>query len=411
MSETDRVDLAVVGGGIIGLSVAWLARRRGMSVAVLERGQTGRGASHVAAGMLAPVAEAEYGPAAERLLELGLRSAALWPEYAALLASASGIDPRLRRTGTMLVARDDDEARELERQLELRRSLGLDVERLRASEARAREPGLAPTVRMGLDVPGDHSVDPRRVLDALAGAARASGVAVREQAPVARVRLDSSGTIATGVQLASGEELPAGAVVLAAGAWSEAIDGPPAGERVPVRPIKGQVVRLRDPAGPGLLGRVLRFDGGYLVPRVDGRYVLGATVEESGLELGATAGGVYELLRDARELVPGILELEIEELATGMRPGTPDNAPAIGAGSLAGLVWACGHHRNGVLLAPVTAAAVVRLLDGPGPELDPGLGEDELARLLSSFSPLRFASAASAGSTAALAGEPVGARR
>ena len=152
--------------------------------------------------------------------------------------------------------------------------------------------------------------------------------------------------------------------MLAAGAWTRRIEGLPPGARVPVRPVKGQILRLRDPAGPGLLRRVVRFRGGYLVPREDGRYVLGATVEERGFELAPTAGGVYELLRDAHELVPGVSELEIEELSVGLRPGTPDNAPAIGPGALAGLIWATGHHRNGILLAPLTAELVAGVLAG-----------------------------------------------
>jgi glycine oxidase len=391
MAESERVDVVVVGAGIIGLSIAWLARRRGLSVIVLERGEVGWGASQVAAGMLAPVAEAEYGDAAASLLELGLRSAELWPQYAALLERDSGSEVGLMRSGTLLVARDEDEARELDRQLALQRSLGLTVERLRGSEARAREPGLAPNVRLALELAGDHSVDPRRVLAALRAACETAGVDVREHAALARVQLDD-GRLA-GAALAGGELVRAASLVLAAGAWSGDIDGLPAGECMPVRPVKGQVMRLRDPAGPGLLQRVLRFHGGYLVPRADGRYVLGATVEERGLELGATAGGVYELLRDARELVPGVLELEIEELATGLRPGTPDNVPVIGPGTIPGLIWASGHHRNGILLAPVTALLVAHLLELPGPELAP-LERGTAERLLASCSPRRFAPAA-----------------
>ncbi len=156
-------------------------------------------------------------------------------------------------------------------------------------------------------------------------------------------------------------------VVLAAGAWAAQIDGLPADARVPVRPVKGQLLRLRDPAGPGLLRRVVRFEGGYLVPRADGRYVLGATIEERGFEMQPTAGAVYELLRDAHELVPGVSELEIEELCVGLRPGTPDNAPVIGPGALEGLIWATGHHRNGILLAPLTAELLAGVLAGEEP--------------------------------------------
>jgi glycine oxidase len=362
MAEGNPSDVLVVGGGIIGLAVAWRARQAGMSVTVLERDLAGRGTSHVAAGMLAPVAEVEFGASGGRLLELGLRSASIWPAFAAELDAEADISVGLLRTGTLLLARDGDDARELERQLEFRNSLGLAVRRLRPSDARELEPALAPTVRLALEAPDDHSVDPRLVLAALRRVCEYSGVRLRESARVARVEL-AGGRIA-GVSLQDGERLPAAQVVLAAGPWSEHIDGLPAGAGVPVRPVKGQILRLRDPAGAGLVTRVLRFRGGYLVPRGDGRYVLGATVEEQGFAQTPTAGGVYELLRDARELVPGTSELEIEELSVGLRPGTPDNGPAIGHGTVRGLIWATGHYRNGILLAPLTAELVVGLLTG-----------------------------------------------
>jgi glycine oxidase len=386
MADIERFDLAVIGAGIIGLSVAWLARRHGMEVVVLERGEVGNGASHVAAGMLAPASEAEFGPQAERWLELGLRSAALWPDYAARLEHESALPTGFTRTGTLLLARDDDEARELERQLALRLRLGLAVERLRGSQAREREPALAPAVRSALEIAGDHAVDPRLVLRALRAACEGAGVSIRERSPVAGTQAGSDGRV-EGALLTDGEVVPATAVVLAAGAWSESLHAP---QQPPVRPVKGQIMRLRDPQGPGLVGRVLRFEGGYIVPRGDGRYVLGATVEESGLELGATAGGVYELLRQARELVPGVLELEIEELSTGLRPGSPDNCPFIGWAQDGGPLWACGHHRNGILLAPLTAALVVHAL---GVEGELGLGAEEAERMLAACSPARFAAA------------------
>jgi glycine oxidase len=382
MTSGQSPDVIVLGGGVIGLSVAWRARERGMSVTVLERDATGQGTSRVAAGMLAPVTEAEFGEAARRLLELGLRSAELWPAFAGDLQAAAGAPVGLMQTGTLLLARDEDEARELERQILLRDSLGLRAERLRASEAREREPALAPTVRLALEAPDDHSVDPRLVLSALRSACESSGVRLREHASAARIESDEAGPRVTGVTLQSGEFLAGGQVVVAAGAWAGEIGGLTVGARVPVRPVKGQILRLRDPAGPGMLRRVVRFEGGYLVPRADGRYVLGATVEERGFELEPTAGAVYELLRDAHELLPGVSELEIEELSVGLRPGTPDNAPAIGPGALEGLVWATGHHRNGILLAPLTAELVAGVLTGREPA-DPLLGACAPAR----FSP------------------------
>lgn len=396
------VDLAVLGGGIVGLSVAWRARLSGMSVVLLERDELGGGATHVAAGMLAPVAEVEFGEAGRRVLELGVRSAGMWPDFASELEQASGIDVGLCRTGTLVVARDDDEARELERQLAFRDSLGLHALRLRASEAREREPALAPTVRLALEAPDDHSVDPRRVVAALRRACELEGVLVCEHRHVHALELDADAKRVVGVRVSrpwagdvevggavEGDVLGDGAcvsiderdahvlvgegswesictrdVVVAMGAWSGRLGGLPDGAGVPVRPVKGQIMRLRDPAGPGLLRRVVRFDGGYLVPRGDGHYVLGATMEERGFEPQATAGGVYELLRDGHELVPGISELRIEELGVGYRPGTPDNAPVIGPGALEGLTWATGHHRNGILLAPLTGELVTRSLLG-----------------------------------------------
>ena len=398
MSDNHPLDVVVVGGGVIGMAIAWRARQAGMSVTVLERDLAGQGTSRVAAGMLAPVAEVEFGAAGRRLLELGLRSAGMWPAFAAELEARGGAPVGLMATGALLAARDEDDARELERQLDFRRSLGLSVRRLRPSEARELEPALAPTVRLALEVPDDHSVDPRLVLAALRHACDAAGVRLREHATVARVEWegasasggsgDGAGGRVTGVTLADGELVPAEQVVLAAGPWTERIEGLPPGAGVPVRPVKGQILRLRDPAGPGLLRRVLRFRGGYLVPREDGRYVLGATVEERGFGLAPTAGGVYELLRDARELVPGISELEIEELSVGLRPGTPDNAPVIGRGAVRGLVWATGHYRNGILLAPLTA------------ELVAGVLADRDDPLLSACAPERFGARATVGAAA-----------
>jgi glycine oxidase len=366
MSLRRQAELIVVGGGIIGLSVAWRARQAGLTVCLLERGRSGQGTSRVAAGMLAPVAEVEFGAAGRNMLELGLRSAAMWPSYAEELADVSGLEVPLRRTGTLLVARDEDEALELERQLEFRRSLGLAVERLRASQAREREPALAPTLRLALEAPDDHAVDPRPVLGALRIACETAGVEIREQAPVAGVLLERDRLL--GVVLEGGRRVESDTIVLACGPWTGDLEGLD-GALVPVRPVKGQIMRLRDPQGPGLLSRVIRFEGGYLVPRGDGRYVLGATVEERGFELGATAGGVYELLKEAHDLLPGVAELEIEELSAGLRPGTPDNNPAIGPGALEGLIWATGHHRNGILLAPLTAELVLGSLAGAGAEL------------------------------------------
>ncbi|HKG39638.1 MAG TPA: glycine oxidase ThiO [Conexibacter sp.] len=379
MSHTiDRFDVAIVGGGIAGLAVAWRAQQRGLRTVLLERGVLAGGATNVAAGMLAPISEARQG---ERSL-LGLSRASLdrYRAFVEELADASGRDPGHSTCGTLLVARDRDEAEALERELAEREAMGLSVERLLASEARRREPALAPTLRLALDIPGDHAIDPRALSVALAVAVERAGGVLREHVEVARAALSDDGERVSGVELASGERVAADQVVIAAGAWAGAFDGLPAHARVPVRPVKGQIMRLRDPAGPGLLTRVIRMQPGYLVPRGDGRYVLGATMEELGFDTAPTAGGIFELLRDAIELVPGVSELAIEEVAAGLRPGTPDNAPVLGPGALAGLQWAAGCFRHGILLAPIVGDALAATLGG-----------EELPKAAASFGAERFA--------------------
>ncbi len=348
--QSESYDVAVVGGGAIGLACAREAARRGARTVVVDAGEPG--AWHVAAGMLAPVSESEFGEGA--LLQLGRESFA---RYAGFVAELD--DPGYRAVGTLVVARDRDEAEALDRLAAFRANLGLPVERLLPSEARRREPALAPTVRLALDVETDHSIDPRKLVAALR-----AGVDIRRTRATA---LTVSGERVTGVVCEDGA-LAAGAVVVAAGVDVAKLDMPEAA-RVPVRPVKGQVLRLRDPSGPGLVERTIRGADAYFVPRGDGRYVLGATMEERGWDTTPTAGGVYALLRDVSEVVPGVLELEIEELIAGLRPATPDNLPAIGPGTLDGLVWATGHFRNGILLTPVTAhLAGLALAGEPLPE-------------------------------------------
>jgi glycine oxidase len=339
--QLPHADVAVVGGGVIGLAVAWRARQRGLEVVLVEReAQLGRGASYAAAGMLAPVGEAD--PQERALLVHNLESARRWSSFADELRDVTGVDVGYRTCGALLVARDRDEAEHVEREREQRERLGLRVERLLGSEARRREPALAPGVRLALELPDDHAVEPACVVAALAEACRRAGV-----------------HIVTGREEQNPRSIPTERVVLAQGAWSGA----------PVRPVKGQALRLRDPAGPGLCDHVLRFEGGYLVPRGDGRYYLGATVEEQGFDTSVTALGVYELLREAAEVIPGVLELEIEESFAGLRPGTPDNAPIVGTDPAdERIVWATGHFRNGILLTPLTAELVADELTGGRPD-------------------------------------------
>jgi len=379
-NRSSSFDVAVVGAGVIGLAVAWRAAQRGLKVIVLERGaEPARETSSVAAGMLAPISEALATEVA--LMRLGLASVSAYPEFVEELHDATGMDTGYLRCGTLLAARDGDEAEALERELALRERFGLAVHRLRPSEARLREAALAPTLRLALEIPDDHAIDPRKLTAALADALTAAGGELRLGATVASV--ETAGERATGARLADGERVAAEQVVVAAGPWSSSLDGIPPGAAVPVHPVKGQILRLHDPAGPGLLTRVVRFTGGYVVPRGDGRYVLGATMEERGFDTTVTAGAVFELLRDASELLPSVTELVIDELSAGLRPATPDNAPAIGSGAISGLHWATGHFRHGILLTPITAQIVAA-----------GLAGDDPGELASEFAPTRFAAVA-----------------
>ncbi|QEV17666.1 glycine oxidase ThiO [Streptomyces alboniger] len=363
-------DVLVVGGGIIGLVTAWRTAQRGLSVAVVDP-EPGGGAAQVAAGMLAAVTELHHGE--QTLLGLNLASARRYPDFAAELAEASGRDVGetgdagglgYRACGTLAVALDSDDRAHLRELHALQRRSGLESEWLSGRECRRLEPMLAPGVRGGLRVDGDHQIDPRRLAAALLVACERAGVAFHrawaERLSVVRGR-------ARGVVLADGTELHAAQVVLAAGSLSGRLAGVPDDVLPPVRPVKGQVLRLRvpKPYAPFLsrtVRAVVRGSHVYLVPRENGELVVGATSEELGWDTTVTAGGVYELLRDAHELVPGITELPLTETRAGLRPGSPDNAPLLGPTRLPGLQLATGHYRNGVLLTPLTGDVMAHCL-------------------------------------------------
>jgi glycine oxidase len=328
---------------------------------VLERDAPGAAASSVAAGMLAPVTEAEFGE--EHVLRLNLAGAERWPAFAAELAERSGRDAGLRESGALVVAADRDDAEELRRLHAFQESLGLDAAWRAPRALRRLEPGLAPGVAGGIEAPQDHSADPRLALDALRAALAEAGGELRPGATVAGV--ETEGGRVTGVTTTDGSTVSAGAVVLAAGPWSGELEG--AGATPPVRPVKGQILRLR---GPRPCERLIRTPRCYLVPRDDDRLVVGATVEERGFDTTVTGDGVFRLLEAAREVVPDVGELELEEARAGLRPATPDNAPVVGPGEPEGVVWATGHWRNGILLAPITADAVTALVLGEEPPVD-----------------------------------------
>jgi glycine oxidase len=368
MSRTPTSDVLVIGGGIIGLVTAWRAAQRGLAAAVVDP-EPGGGAAQVAAGMLAAVTELHYGE--QTLLGLNLASARRYPDFAAELTELTGHDLGYRRCGTLAVALDADDRAHLRELHALQRQSGLDSQWLSGRECRRLEPMLAPGVRGGLRVDGDHQIDPRRLAAALVAACERAGVVFHR---VWAERLTVSGDRAAGAVTADGTALGAGQVVLAGGSLSGRLAGVPRDVLPPVRPVKGQVLRLTMPGrhGPFLsrtVRAVVRGSHVYLVPRESGELVVGATSEELGWDTTVTAGGVYELLRDAHELVPGITELPLTETRAGLRPGSPDNAPLLGPTGLEGLLLATGHHRNGVLLTPVTGDALAHaLVTGELPE-------------------------------------------
>jgi glycine oxidase len=353
----------VVGAGVIGLACAWRAAQRGLSVRVIDRDTPGSGASRVAAGMLAPVGEASWGE--ESLLELNLASARAYPEFARELEQATGRDVGYRRCGALHVALDRDEAEELRRRHELQRSLGLQAEWMRPARCRELEPGLTPTLAGGVLVAEDAEVDPRSLVSALVAAIESAGGEMIGGAEASEPLLE--GGRLHGVTLSDGRELRADQVVLATGAWSGSAPWLPPDARPPVRPIHGQLLQLQGSATEPLSERIVVTQWVYVVPRGDGRVVVGATVEERGFDLTVTAGGVHELLREAYRVLPDIAELELTEAIAGLRPGSPDNAPVIGRAAISGLVLATGHFRNGILLAPITGDAVAALLAGEEP--------------------------------------------
>jgi glycine oxidase len=356
----DRPTVAIVGGGICGLGIGWRLAAAGCAVDVFEKGKAGREASWAAAGLLAANVETE--PGEEALLALNLESQAAWPDFATELEAVSGVDLGYRDEGILVVAAHRDDAAELRNTYEFHRSLGLEVEWLTGGQARRMEPHLAPGVSAAVSSVKDHQVDNRQLVRALHEAFLRSGGRLHEDTTVEAIDVEAGQ--AKGIQVA-GQRREADMVLLAAGAWSYDIDGVPPVARPPVRPLKGQVIALQmEPRAP-IIDRVIWGPGIYLVPRRDGTLILGATVEEKGFDSDLTAGGVFRLLEAAWEILPQIEELPIKEMWVGFRPTSRDDAPILGPTAVDGLVVATGHHRNGVLLAPLTIDAVSAfMLDG-----------------------------------------------
>jgi glycine oxidase len=380
-SSSAKPNVVVIGAGVIGLGIAWRLAQGGASVTVFDKGASGSGASHASAGILAATAEAE--PGEEPLVALGRRSQALWPAFAAELEQATGQSVDLRQEGALAVALTADDQARMQHHAEFQKRLGLPIEWLSAAETRRREPHLSARLTGSIHMSADHQVENRKLAAALRSAVLAAGVTLREHTPVDRVVIADG--CAAGVVLADGAHVAADTVVLAAGAWSRQIEGLPPELRPPVRPVKGQIVALQmDPAAP-LIRHVVWAPNVYIVPRLDGRLLLGATMEEKGFDPSLTAGGILSLLEAAWRAIPAIEELPVAEMWVGHRPGSRDDAPILGPAAVDGLVYATGHHRNGILLTPITADTVSRyVLTG---ESDPIMQPFSIGR----FAPARAA--------------------
>ena len=371
-----EADVIVVGGGVIGTAIAWRAARAGRAVTLIDPGTDDK-ASLVAAGMLGPVSESVFGE--QDLLTLNLHAVGRFPSFNAELEAASGHRTGLRTEGTVAVAYDNDDLAALDRLTEFRHSIGLAAERLTARDCRRLEPFLAPSTRGGVLASGDLSVDNRRYLAALREAARRAGVrpltgtvTAVERGP-ARARVHARVTPAGAPAGGPGQAvtLSAAHVVVAAGWATGAIEGLPDEIGKAIRPVKGQLLRLRHPPNlPPIASHTIRatVQGRdiYLVPRADGELVVGATQEERA-DRDITAGAVHDLLRDAMTALPAISELILAEASAGLRPGTSDNGPLLGRVGDGRVIIAAGHFRNGILLSAATADAVAALVDGQDP--------------------------------------------
>jgi glycine oxidase len=357
VSDASPPKVAVIGAGAIGLGVGWRLAQAGATVDIFERDSAGRGASWAAAGMLAAGVETEPGERA--LASLTHESLERWPGFAAELEAASGISVELRTEGTLAVATTADEAALLRHEAEFQRSLGIELRWLTGAEARRLEPHLAPGVTAAELSPGDVQVNNRQLVTALARAFERAGGRLHEHARVTRVEI-AGGRVR---EIRVGDRRhEAEIVVLAAGAWSREIEGLPPEAIPPVRPVKGQMLALQMDAAVPLLRHIVWAPGVYLVPRRDGRLIVGATVEERGFDASLTAGATLSLLDAAWRVLPTIEDCPIVESWAGFRPGSPDDAPILGPTSVEGLILATGHHRNGILLTPITADEVSRCI-------------------------------------------------
>jgi glycine oxidase len=357
-------DVLIVGGGAIGLSIAWSLAGEGLRVQLIERDKVGQGASYAAGGMLCPISEAHT--TEETLLALGLESMKRYPAFVEELESIAETTVSYNNSGTLIVGLDRDEMRVVERLYLLQKKWGLPVDRLDGDQCRELCPMLSHRTVGGLFASEDHQIDNRLLCLALAKGLKKRGVVIKEHTPVQNVNISKNRVVS--VETPTGT-IQTGKVVLAAGAWSRQIKGIPDEALPPVRPVKGQIIHLKMDSANPIIEQTIRSQRGYCIPRKDGRLLIGATSEEQNFDENPTAGGIYELLKAAYEILPGTYELPFIEYCTGFRPGTPDNLPILGPGPIEGLYYATGHYRHGILLTPVTAWAIAKtIVNGQPPK-------------------------------------------
>lgn len=354
--------IAIIGGGIIGLGMGWQLARRGVEVTVFEKGRAGGEASWVAAGMLAPYAEVGFEEI--DLMKLGQRSLQLYPQLLDELSEDVSSVPVFDRCGTLMTGIDRDDTERLKRLYDFREKLELSVELITGTEAREREPLLSPKVVSGIWLPEDAQIDNRKLVQALQEAFKQAGGKLREKTKVEKVKTGNSSV--EGI-VTENSEYSFDKVVVAAGCWSQQIEGIPGRFRPPIRPVKGQVITLEKTDDCPLKGTV-RSPRMYMVPKEDGTIRLGATSEEKGFDKRPTAGGQKELLEDGWEIIPSIFDLPLVETIAGLRPASRDHAPIIGETNIPGLFYAMGHYRHGILMMPVTVYTLVdEILGGTAP--------------------------------------------
>jgi glycine oxidase len=369
-------DVAVVGAGLIGCSVAYELAKRGVTVTVFDHAEPARAASWAGAGMLAPFSEELPDPA---MLAFCRDALAAYPAFVDELHERSGVDARFRRAGTVHVALDEAQLAALAALAPRYRANGGEVSVLDRAATHEREPLLARDLAGALLVANEAQVDNRRLGRALVAACERLGVRFER---VDGVALEADARRVRGLRTARGfASVPV--VVNAAGAWAGVLEGVPAAAQVPVRPVAGEMLALAVP--PGALRALVWLGHRYLVPRDDGRLLVGATVEERGFDARVTAGGVRDLLTAALAAAPALASFAVVETWAGLRPGSHDGRPYLGRTALEGYLLATGHYRNGILLAPATGRALASLIvDGEASELAP-------------FAPTRVGEVAAAG--------------